>query len=112
VLPCKTSVQAIRAPASRHQAASLSSVPAPLARRVSQSVLQTSLKDAVRGAQVDRYKQLLLKQRDIMIALTARLNERDEQILTLQEELEAYDVHQKCDVCLCVARSPVYPCHP
>jgi kinesin family protein 3/17 len=34
--------------------------------------------------QVDRYKQLLLKQRDIMIALTARLNERDEQIMTLQ----------------------------
>ena len=45
--------------------------------------------------QVDRYKQLLLKQRDIMIALTGRLNERDEQILTLQEELEAYDGHQK-----------------
>lgn len=44
---------------------------------------------------VDRYKQLLLKQRDIMIALTGRLNERDEQILTLQEELEAYDAHQK-----------------
>lgn len=35
-------------------------------------------------AQVDRYKKLLIKQRDIMIALTARLNERDEQILTLQ----------------------------
>lgn len=35
-------------------------------------------------AQVDRYKQLLLKQRDIMIALTARLNERDEQIMGLQ----------------------------
>jgi len=34
--------------------------------------------------QVDRYKQLLLKQRDIMIALTARLNERDEQIMALQ----------------------------
>jgi hypothetical protein len=33
---------------------------------------------------VDRYKTLLLKQRDIMIALTARLNERDEQIVTLQ----------------------------
>ena len=32
-------------------------------------------------AQVDRYKQLLLKQRDIMIALTQRLNERDEQIM-------------------------------
>ncbi|KAF8061925.1 Kif3c [Scenedesmus sp. PABB004] len=46
-------------------------------------------------AQVDKYKQLLLKQRDIMIALTARLNERDEQIMTLQEELEAYDRHQR-----------------
>eukprot|EP00877_Chromochloris_zofingiensis_P011298 jgi/Chrzof1/6421/Cz18g10030.t1 len=46
-------------------------------------------------AQVDKYKQLLLKQRDIMIALTARLNERDEQIMTLQEELEAYDKHQR-----------------
>jgi hypothetical protein len=34
--------------------------------------------------QVDRYKQLLLKQRDIMIALTQRLNERDEQIMALQ----------------------------
>eukprot|EP00698_Gefionella_okellyi_P014420 TRINITY_DN4002_c0_g2_i1.p1 TRINITY_DN4002_c0_g2~~TRINITY_DN4002_c0_g2_i1.p1 ORF type:complete len:1024 (+),score=306.20 TRINITY_DN4002_c0_g2_i1:27-3098(+) len=46
-------------------------------------------------AQVDRYKQLLLKQRDIMIALTARLNERDESILALQEELDAYDRHQR-----------------
>ena len=42
-----------------------------------------------------RYKQLLLKQRDIMIALTQRLNERDEQIVELQEELDAYD--QKLD---------------
>lgn len=33
---------------------------------------------------MDRYKQLLLKQRDIMIALTTRLNERDEQIILLQ----------------------------
>jgi hypothetical protein len=46
-------------------------------------------------AQVDRYKQLLLKQRDIMIALTQRLVERDEQIMALQDELDAYDVHQK-----------------
>eukprot|EP00762_Andalucia_godoyi_P001004 ANDGO_02125.mRNA.1 Kinesin-II 95 kDa subunit len=46
-------------------------------------------------AQVDRYKQLLLKQRDIMIALTARLNERDETILALQEELDAYDRQQR-----------------
>lgn len=41
--------------------------------------------------QVDRYKTLLLKQRDIMIALTGRLNERDETIIQLQEELDAYD---------------------
>lgn len=40
---------------------------------------------------MDRYKQLLLKQRDIMIALTARLNERDETIIQLQEELDAYE---------------------
>ena len=46
-------------------------------------------------AQVDRYKQLLLKQRDIMLALTKRLNDRDEQILTLQEELDAYDKYQR-----------------
>jgi len=46
-------------------------------------------------AQIDRYKQLLLRQRDIMIALTARLNERDETIIQLQEELDAYDRLQK-----------------
>ncbi|KAJ1458318.1 P-loop containing nucleoside triphosphate hydrolase protein [Pelagophyceae sp. CCMP2097] len=45
-------------------------------------------------AQVERYKQLLLKQRDIMIALTQRLNERDDQILMLQDELDAYDRNQ------------------
>ncbi|PWU98668.1 putative kinesin [Trypanosoma cruzi] len=44
-------------------------------------------------AQVDRYKQLLLKQRDIMLNLTTRLNERDEMILQLQEEIDAYDTH-------------------
>ena len=49
-------------------------------------------------AQVDRYKQLLLKQRDIMIALTARLNERDETIIQLQEELDAYDrIHRESE---------------
>ncbi|PNH03266.1 Kinesin-like protein Klp68D [Tetrabaena socialis] len=47
------------------------------------------------SAEVGRYKQLLLKQRDIMIALTARLNERDEQIMSLQEELDAYDRYQR-----------------
>eukprot|EP00758_Cryptobia_borreli_P006063 Tbor_TRINITY_DN5069_c0_g2::TRINITY_DN5069_c0_g2_i1::g.14276::m.14276 len=44
-------------------------------------------------AQVDRYKQLLLKQRDIMLGLTTRLNERDETILHLQEEIDSYDAH-------------------
>ncbi|GAB4823415.1 hypothetical protein N2152v2_010461 [Parachlorella kessleri] len=46
-------------------------------------------------AQVERYKQLLLKQRDIMIALTQRLTERDEQILSLQAEIGAYDTQQR-----------------
>mmetsp|Transcript_29960 Transcript_29960/g.52578 ORF Transcript_29960/g.52578 Transcript_29960/m.52578 type:complete len:556 (+) Transcript_29960:206-1873(+) len=45
--------------------------------------------------QTDRYRQLLLKQRDVMIQLTARLNERDQSIMVLQEELEAYDQHQR-----------------
>lgn len=39
-------------------------------------------------AQTDRYKQLLLKQRDIMVNLTQRLNERDDQIIALQDELD------------------------
>jgi kinesin family protein 3/17 len=42
-------------------------------------------------AQVEKYKNLLLKQRDIMIALTTKLNERDEAIVQLQEEIDAYD---------------------
>ena len=40
---------------------------------------------------MERYKQLLLKQRDIMIALTARLNERDEALLAMQEEHDRKD---------------------
>jgi kinesin family protein 3/17 len=49
-------------------------------------------------AEVDRYKQLLLKQRDIMIALTERLKERDATIIKLQEELQEYDkCHNKKD---------------
>ena len=40
---------------------------------------------------VTRYHQVLTKQRDIMTALTSRLNERDERIKSLQEELDAYD---------------------
>ena len=45
--------------------------------------------------QIDRYKQLLLRQRDIMIALTVRLNERDETILLLQDELETIEKRSK-----------------
>lgn len=40
------------------------------------------------SSQVEKYKGLLLKQRDIMIALTARLNNRDETIIHLQGEIE------------------------
>merc|ERR1712228_500439 len=46
-------------------------------------------------AQVQRYKQLLMKQRDIMIQLTSRLNDRDQSILALQEELDHYDNEQE-----------------
>ena len=46
-------------------------------------------------AQVERYTQLLLKQREVMLALTARLKRRDDQILNLQQELEAFDQHQQ-----------------
>jgi len=46
--------------------------------------------------QVPRYKALLLKQRDIMIALTERLQERDERILALQDDLDASDAVAKC----------------
>lgn len=42
-------------------------------------------------AQVDKYKELLLKQRDIMIGLSGKLNERDEAIVQLQEEIDALD---------------------
>ena len=65
------------------------------------------LKD-VWDLQVDRYKSLLVKQRDIMTGLTGRLNERDEQILRLQEELEAYDSHQKW-VSLCIIACHLLP---
>ena len=46
-------------------------------------------------AQVDRYKHILFQQRDIMIGLTARLNEKEESIQWLQEELDAYDQQQR-----------------
>lgn len=38
--------------------------------------------------QVHRYKLLLQKQREILIALTSRLSERDETIFVLHQELE------------------------
>lgn len=39
-------------------------------------------------SELDKYKGLLLRQRDIMIAMTARLNNRDETIINLQSEVE------------------------
>lgn len=42
-------------------------------------------------AQVEHYKKFLQKLRDIMIALTTRLNERNETIDQLHEEIEAYE---------------------
>lgn len=59
--------------------------------------------------QVDKYKQLLLKQRDIMIALTSRLNERDETIVQLQEELDAYDrIHRETEDALEVSNKRIF----
>jgi hypothetical protein len=45
--------------------------------------------------QMEAQGELVLKQRDIMMALTKRLSDRDEQILILQEELDAYDAVQR-----------------
>lgn len=48
--------------------------------------------------QVDRYKHILHEYRDIMAALTSRLNERDEQIIQLEEELQALDrIHRETE---------------
>ena len=49
-------------------------------------------------AHVDQYKDLLFRQKDIMVALTSKLNKRDESIVQLQEELETYDkVYLECE---------------
>lgn len=42
-------------------------------------------------AQAEKFKSLLLKQRDIMVALTTKLNERDESLVMLQDQLELYE---------------------
>ena len=46
-------------------------------------------------AENKEYKELLLKQRDIMNALTYKLNERDEHIAQLQEELESTEKNEQ-----------------
>lgn len=51
-------------------------------------------------AQVAQYQALVVKQRDIMLALTQRLTERDDTVLGLQEEVEAYDSRVKYVVLL------------
>lgn len=42
--------------------------------------------------QISRYRELLQKQRNIMLALTARLTERDETLVALQEEVDMLEV--------------------
>lgn len=54
-----------------------------------------SSKILVEEAPAGRYKQLLLKQRDIMITLTQRLHERDETIISLQAELDSRDQRER-----------------
>lgn len=49
-------------------------------------------------AHLSQYKDLLRRQRDIMVALTNKLNERDEAIIQLQDELEAFDkIYIECE---------------
>lgn len=48
--------------------------------------------------QVDTYKHILDEYRDILTALTGRINERDEHIIQLREELDAYDrIHRETE---------------
>lgn len=46
-------------------------------------------------AQAERFKHLLMKQRDVMVALTQRLAERDREVLALQAQVESADVRAK-----------------
>ena len=41
-------------------------------------------------AQAEKYRSLLLKQKDIMVALTTKLNERDESLVQLQDQIDVY----------------------
>lgn len=42
-------------------------------------------------AQAEKYKVLLIKQRDIMVALTTKLNERDESLVRLHDQIEGFE---------------------
>jgi hypothetical protein len=61
--------------------------------------IETQLKELEQQkAHLNQYKDLLRRQRDIMVALTNKLNERDEAILQLQDELEAFDkIYIECE---------------
>ena len=48
-------------------------------------------KNSNNNEEIERYKQLILKQREMMSALTKKVNERDEMILQLQEDNEVYE---------------------
>lgn len=62
--------------------------------RQSDSVMNEGVEEgSIDEQNLDRYKRLLLKQREIMIALTQRLVERDEQIVRLKEQLNGKSKH-------------------
>ena len=48
-------------------------------------------KNSNNNEEIERYKQLILKQREMMSSLTKKENEREEMILQLQEDNEVYE---------------------
>jgi len=68
-----------------------------LAEKLKMLMSQSGIKEEKTSdkLELEKYKQLLTKQRDIMIALTARLDERDEIIIKLQEKLDVYEKLQR-----------------
>ena len=59
-------------------------------------VLEDKARHIVQSTEVvEGYKKLLLKQRDIMNGLAAKVKDKDDEIGTLHEELEAYNYHQQ-----------------
>ena len=57
------------------------------------------------SSKLDRYKSLMLRQRDTMSALTARLHERDEQVVALHDEMN--DLERKLKLAKAPPSAPV-----